>query len=84
MGGYSPSELEEMAPLRAQWNANLLHLQDLPSSAVVAVIAAAAFPFPSPVELTLNAHLLRCAHANVGRVAALSAAFPVAPMSVTC
>jgi hypothetical protein len=50
-----------MAPLRAQWTDNLQN-QDLPSSAIAAVIAAAAFPFPSPVELTLNAHLLRCAH----------------------
>jgi 8-oxo-dGTP pyrophosphatase MutT (NUDIX family) len=62
---YSPSELEEMASLRDQWTANL-HLQDLPSSAIAAVIAAAASPFPSPAELTLNAHLLRCAHMEWG------------------
>ena len=75
---YSPSELEEMAPLRTQWTDNL-HRQDLPGLAVVAVIAAAAFPFQSPVELTLNAHLLRCAHTRADRTAAISAAFPVAP-----
>jgi hypothetical protein len=47
---YSDSELEDMAPLRAQWNANL-HLQDLPHSAVAGL----------SVESTLNTHLLRCA-----------------------
>ena len=54
---YSDSELEDMAPLRAQWNANL-HLQDLPHSAVAAVVAAVA---GLSVESTLNTHLLRCA-----------------------
>ena len=54
---YSDPELEAMAPLRAQWNANL-HLQDLPHSAVAAVVAAVA---GHSVESTLNAHLLHCA-----------------------
>ena len=54
---YSDPELEAMAPLRAQWNANL-HLQGLPHSAVAAVVAAVA---GHSVESTLNVHLLHCA-----------------------
>ena len=75
---YSANELEEMAPLRAQWTDNLQN-QDLPSSAIAAVIAAAAFPFPSPVELTLNAHLLRCAHGETGGSAVAAKSPPVPP-----
>jgi 8-oxo-dGTP pyrophosphatase MutT (NUDIX family) len=54
---YSASELEEMAPLRACWGDNL-HLQNLPPSAIAAVVAAIG---GLSVESTLNAHLLRCA-----------------------
>ena len=59
-----------MAPLRAQWNTNL-HLQNLPHSAVAAVVAAVAGLL---VESTLNAHLLRCAFRDASTRVALDGA----------
>ena len=80
---YSTSELEQMAPLRASWNSNL-HAQDLPHSAVAAVVAAAVSLVPESVEQTLNEHLLRCAYAEVTTSAALSGALPASLALATC
>ena len=80
---YSKSALEQMAPLRARWSSNL-HAQDLPHSAVAAVVAAAVSLVPESVEQTLNAHLLRCAYAEVAAVAALSEGLPSSLALATC
>ena len=72
-----------MAPLRASWNSNL-HAQDLPHSAVAAVVAAAVSLVPESVEQTLNEHLLRCAYAEVATVEALSGALPASLALATC
>jgi hypothetical protein len=72
-----------MAPLRVLWNANL-HQQDIPLSAVVAVVTAAMFPVPPPIEEILKAHFLRCVHLETSAVDPLAGTFLRAPVSTAC
>ena len=80
---YSKSELEEMAPLRVLWNANL-HQQDIPLAAVAAVVAAAMSPTPPPIEETLRAHFLRCANSGTSAPYPHAGTFPRVPVSKAC
>ena len=80
---YSEKELEEMAPLRASGNSNL-HLQNLPHSAVAAVVAAAVFPMPASIEATLNTHFLRCADSGTCAINALAVVPPQSKVSFAC
>ena len=80
---YSESELEEMAPLRVLWNANL-HQQDIPLAAVAAVVAAAMSPTPPPIEETLRAHFLRCANSGTSAPYPHAGTFPRVPVSKAC